>query len=235
MSFLSSVFLALLALTYTSLSGAAHITDKLVVGLYAEPEARGTPLHLLSSGTPVEVLRREGKFAEVRMADDRKGWVEAEYVTDEKPAKAILLETQARLRQMGMQLAALREKQANDGEPVAVASVPAPSAREAQLQQSLSVAESRVAELEQRVADQPVAAAAQRQLQELRGQVQQALQLLADAQGVALSQIESDEEQGFLDRYLIWIIGLGAVVLGFGMGVALIDYRIRKRYGGFRI
>jgi len=58
---------------------------------------------------------------------------------------------------------------------------------------------------------------------------------LADAQGVALGQIESDEERGFLDQYLIWIIGLGATVLGFGMGVALIDYRIRKRYGGFRI
>ena len=49
--------------------------------------------------------------------------MEAEYVTDEKPAKAMLLETQARLRQMGMQLAALREKQADDGEPAAAASV----------------------------------------------------------------------------------------------------------------
>lgn len=235
MSFRSSILLALTALMYASLPGAAHITDKLVVGLYAEPEARGTPLHLLSSGTPVEVLRREGKFAEVRMADDRTGWVEAEYVTDEKPAKAMLLETQARLRQMGMQLAALREKQADDGEPAAAPSVVPPSAREAQLRQSLSEAESRIAELEQRVAEQPVAAAAQRQLLELRDQVRQALQLLADAQGVALSEDETDEELGFLDRYLVWIIGLGAAVLGFGMGVALIDYRIRKRYGGFRI
>ena len=235
MSLRSLIVFAMFIWMHTGLVGAAHITDQLVVGLYAEPKTEGKPLHLLSSGTPVEVLRREGGFAEVRLVDDRKGWVEAGYVTEEKPAKAMLLETQARLRQMGIQLAALREMQKNDGDPLLPAPGPPPSAREAQLQQSLSKAESRVAELEQRVADQPVAAAAQQQLLELQDQVQQALQLLANARGMELREVQPPAEQGFFGRYQIWIIGLGAAVFGFGVGVAAIDYRIRKRYGGFRI
>lgn len=96
-------FLCIVLLLCSGLSVAAHITDKLVVGLYPSPKAEGVPLNLLSSGTPLEVLKRQDGFAEVRLADDSKGWIEATYITEEKPAKAMLLETQARLRQMGLE------------------------------------------------------------------------------------------------------------------------------------
>ncbi len=89
---------------------AAHITDKLVVGLYPAPTAEDAPLRLLASGTPLEVLDRRDGFVEVRLADDSVGWIESRYVTDEKPAKAQLLETQARLRQTRAALAALQQR-----------------------------------------------------------------------------------------------------------------------------
>jgi hypothetical protein len=97
------------------------------------------------------------------------------------------------------------------------------------------MAEARIGELEGKALQQPQASAAQDQLDTLRGQVNKAAQILADAQGMTLSQVDSGEERGLLKRYVNWIIGLAALVLGFGLGVALIDYRIRKRYGGFRI
>jgi SH3 domain protein len=230
------IVMNLLLTLLSAAAGAAHITDKLVVGIYADPGVDGSPLKLLSSGTPLEVLQRKDEFVEIRLADDVRGWVEARYVTDEKPAKAMLLETQTRLRALNSELEALRSSVSAEGvaSPASAAN-PAPSVREAQLRQALGVAESRILELEQQLQEQPLAAAAQQKLIELQGQVNVALKVLADAQGMVLSQIETDGEQGFLDRYLVWIIGLGAAVLGFGMGVALIDYRIRKRYGGFRI
>ena len=113
-------FLYIVLLLCSGLTAAAHITDKLVVGLYPSPKAEGVPSNLLSSGTPLEVLKRQDGFAEVRLADDSTGWIEATYITEEKPAKAMLLETQARLRQMGLELAALREKQAEGEAPVLV-------------------------------------------------------------------------------------------------------------------
>ena len=180
------------------------------------------------------MLKRQDGFAEVRLADDSKGWIEATYITEEKPAKAMLLETQARLRQMGLELAALREKQTDSVSPEAPARELPPSAREAQLQRSLSEAEARIAEL-QAAADRPGGADAQRQLDELRARVQSALQTLAEVQGMTLHAASTGEDPGLLVRYREWIIGLAALLLGFAAGIAFIDYRIRKRYGGFRI
>lgn len=218
---------------------AAHVTDKLVAGVYAEPGGEGSPLRLVSSGTPLEVLSRKDGYAEVRLADDTKGWIDASYVTDEKPAKAMLLETQAKLRQMGMELARLREQGGETGSEAGAATVAAvdapPTAREAQLRQSLGKAEARVAELEAELAEVPRDQAARAQLDELRARTGEALRVLADAQGLTLSEVDGAAEKDLLTRYQDWIIAIAALVLGFAAGVAFIDYRIRKRYGGFRI
>lgn len=85
---------------------AAHITDRLLAGLYAEPSTEQKPLKLLPSGTPVEVLERKPGFQRVRLGDGAEGWVEVDYVTEEKPAKAMLLEAQARIAELEAQLAA---------------------------------------------------------------------------------------------------------------------------------
>lgn len=221
----------------TGAAVAAHITDKLVVGIYAEPQAEGQPLRLLSSGTPLEVLQRKEGIVEVRLADDQRGWVEARYVTDEKPAKAMLLETQLKLRTLNSELEALKAEAgaAPSVETMPAAEPQAPSAREVELQHALAAAESRIGELERKALEQPQASAAQYELDTLRGQVSKAARILADAQGLTLSMAESGAEKGLLELYANWIIGLTALVLGFGLGIALIDYRIRKRYGGFRI
>lgn len=213
---------------------AAHITDKLVVGLYAEADTAGDPRQLLSSGTPLEVVQRKGELVEVRLADDISGWVEARYVTEDKPAKVMLLEAQTRLRKLNKELQALKANGAVDAAAPAAAPAP-PSARDAQLRQSLSVADKRIAELEQQLAERPVTEAAQRRLETLQGEVGRALEVLARAQGVELREAGTVADEGPFDRYRTWIVGLVAVLLGFALGVAFIDYRIRKRYGGFRI
>ena len=71
---------------------AAHITDKLLAGLYEEPSSAQKPVKLLSSGTPVEVLEKRGGYQRVKLADGIEGWVNASYVTDEEPAQVKLEE-----------------------------------------------------------------------------------------------------------------------------------------------
>ena len=226
----------LLALLLVGVAHGAHITDKLVVGVYSEPNVEGTPLRLIASGTPLEVLNVGQEFSEVRLADETRGWVESRYITEEKPAKAMLLETQAKLRQMGMELAGLREKSASGGAVPGNAPPGAPpTAREAQLRQSLQRAEQRVAELEQELAAVPRDQVARAELDALRARATQAVRLLADAPGLKLGADEVPPSPGFFRRFRAWIIGGGALLLGFGAGIAFIDFRIRKRYGGFRI
>jgi len=227
-------FLSISALIVLSAAlGAAHVTDKLIVGLYAEPVAEGAPLQLLHSGTPLEVLGRRNGFVQVRLADDTRGWIESDYVTEEKPATAILLETQAKLRGANQRLAELQADGEVIGPAVTSADLP-PSAREAQLRQSLEQAEARIIELEARLADVLVAEGAQQELDQLRERVRQAAQLLQEPQGVESDSL-GPQHGGVVSRYRPWIIGLAAGLLGFGAGVAFIDRRIRKRYGGFRI
>lgn len=219
-------------------AGAAHITDKLVVGMYAEPGSGGSPLTLLSSGAPLEVLQRRDGFVEVRLADERKGWVEATYVTEEKPAKAMLLETQARLRHMGLQLAALKEKcpaaDETDAAPV-VTDDAVPGAGDTPLRQALDEAEARVVQLEQQLAASPPEWEAQQRLDQLQGRVRQALDLLADAQVPVSLSVQPESAFDLFMRYRLWIAGLVLALLGFVAGAAFLDYRFRRRHGGFRL
>lgn len=226
------VMIVLLAVTGSA--GAAHITDKLVVGVYAEPNSDGEPLRLISSGTPLEVLGQKAEFSEVRLADETRGWVEKQYITEEKPANAMLLETQAKLRQMGLELAALRAKSGTGDDAPAVPSLP-PSAREAQLQQALDEAEQYVAELQGRVQQLQVDADSQQRLASLQSTVRDAVEELAATQGLTVHDAGDAVAEGGFERYGPWLVGGFALLLGFAAGVAFIDYRIRKRYGGFRI
>jgi len=208
-------------------AGAAHVTDRLVVGVYAEAGGDGKPLRLISSGTPVEVLASKGDFSQVRLADETQGWVESRYVTEEKPAKAVLLETQAKLRQMGIELAKLREQQAADGADVVVEAGtdddPTAELRE------------RVSQLERQLADATRQQVDGERLAMLESQSRDALQQLAAAHGLGLTAENEVASPDLLERYRDWLIGAMALVLGFLAGIAFIDHRIRRRYGGFRL
>jgi SH3 domain protein len=214
-------------------ASAAHITDKLVVGMYPQPSPEGSPLKLLSSGTPIEVLQQKDGYTQVRLADDTEGWVASSYVTEEKPAKAMLLETQARLRQMGIELAALREQQAAAGEAEAAAQDRAQSEREIELSEALSEAETRVAELEKQLVDRSADEPGQ-PFGELQERVNRAVSLLSGGQETDIGGILQLGHDNPLIRYRYWIIGGVAALLGFIAGVAFIDYRFRRRHGGFR-
>jgi hypothetical protein len=96
-----------------SVSQAAYITDKLVAGLYKEAKVSDKPIKALNSGTPLEVVSRNNGFVKVRTSDGTIGWVEATYLTDEKPARSILLDTQAKVSILQKQLEQLKGMQAS--------------------------------------------------------------------------------------------------------------------------
>lgn len=221
-----------LCLLFAFAAQAAHITDKLVVGLYADGSLQGEPSQLLTSGTPVEVLERGKGAVQVRLADDSRGWVEAGYVTEEKPARMMLLEAQAEIRQLKKQLA-----NAGVGDQEAPAPESSlPSVREERLKDQLAQAGQRIAELQQ--AGEALAEAQRRiaALEQEKARLDRARELLGVAGPEPASAEAADgPAAGQIGPYLPWIGGGLALLIGFGAGVGFIDYRIRKRYGGFRI
>lgn len=67
-----------------------YVTDKLFLGLYAEPEARGKAMDTLVSGTPLQIIERGKYFIRVRTADGKEGWVKSAYLVEEKPPRLLL-------------------------------------------------------------------------------------------------------------------------------------------------
>lgn len=63
-----------------------YVTDRLLLGLYAERGDQGQRLKLLTSGTPIEIVQRQGAFALVKTPDETEGWVKTAFLVDEKPA-----------------------------------------------------------------------------------------------------------------------------------------------------
>jgi SH3 domain protein len=96
-------------MTITSVQ-AAHITDKLLVGLYAQPKSGIQPSKVLPSGTPLEVLERKDAFSKVKLGDGKEGWVKSVYISNEKPARAMLLELQAKTSTLQNKLRAAEAK-----------------------------------------------------------------------------------------------------------------------------
>ena len=117
------VALAMLLAVAAGPAAGAYITDKLMVGVQAQPGATGEPARLVQGGTPVEVLARDGGHLEVRLPDGATGWVETRFVTDDRPASFLLVEAQAGKAALERELAALRER---GGQPAPVVTVPPP-------------------------------------------------------------------------------------------------------------
>jgi len=99
-----SLSVGLLLLLLAPPLSAAYITDKLLAGVYENPEASANPLQVLPSGTPVELLKTEGNFSKIRLPDRKEGWVESHYLSEEKPAQVMLLELQATMGELRRKL-----------------------------------------------------------------------------------------------------------------------------------
>lgn len=204
---------------------AAHITDKLVVGLYADQKLDGEPRQLLTTGTPVEVLKRAKDAIRVRLADDTRGWLEARYVSEEKPAAMKLLEVQAELRTLRTRLEA---KGPGSGAPAESL----PSAERIRAGLALNEARARIAELEQQLGNLPQVRAAIEERDELRQRMEQVREIVGGT-GLASKAGETPGES-LWDRYLPWVVAGLMAAVGFAAGVGFIDHRIRRRYGGLR-
>jgi SH3 domain protein len=71
---------ALLSGAYAS-AETAYVSDDLILGVYADKNQQGARLATLHSGASVEVLARDGEYAQVRLPNGNEGWVKASFLT----------------------------------------------------------------------------------------------------------------------------------------------------------
>ncbi|WP_241085423.1 TIGR04211 family SH3 domain-containing protein [Candidatus Vondammii sp. HM_W22] len=118
-------------LLFTLSAEGAHITDKLLAGFYKTPDRSSRPIRALPSGTSLEVpLRKKDGYSKIRLGDSSEGWVENQYINQDKPAKdspaesgqqvaplkPLLADIQVEVKQLKSQLEQARQQSANSSQ-----------------------------------------------------------------------------------------------------------------------
>lgn len=108
-----------LALPLTAVAETAYVTDNLRLGIHQAEDTSDRAFRMLDSGQPVEILYRDGSYAAVQLPDGVQGFVKANYLVTEKPAKLILAETFAERDALLAELNATKEALAEPAAAIA--------------------------------------------------------------------------------------------------------------------
>jgi SH3 domain protein len=198
-------------------AGAAYITDKLLIGVRESPQAPTKSDALLQGGVPVEVLKREGDFLQIRAPDGTLGWVESHYVTEEKPVAQLLLDAQARNGELARKVQELESR-------VAAAMLPAAGIdpkQVAEMERALGLARERIRQLEAEPID-----ALRKEVEDLRARVARVVEAL----GAEMPEARTGSTSDLLGEPLAWVVGVALLGLGFAVGRSA----GRRAFGGGR-
>jgi len=104
---------ALCGCALTASAETLYVTDSLRLALYQSDDMDGKPLSNLVSGTPVQLLERNGSLARVRTPAGDEGWVKASFLVPEKPARTRVAELEAEVAGLRNENAEYRGARAN--------------------------------------------------------------------------------------------------------------------------
>ena len=235
-----------LLIANVAMAETAYIVDQLLVGLHQEKDINSPIIKVLSTGTEVEIISREGDFAEIReKAEDKIGWVDSSYLMLDQPAKIQLVELQDKIKKLESQdnVQASQEIQNQSDEKTEEL-----NKQIEDLKQNLSSEKLKAGELEAKISQQ------EKQLAkiEANGDVNQIADL--EKQNADLrSQLDTAEQgqtgqvsQSNNQRPFMQLLGslkerpiqvlLGVLALAaFLFGRRWEDRKIRRRHGGFRV
>ena len=122
----------------------AYVTDNLRLGLHQSENTSDRAFRMLDSGQALEVLYRDGSYANVQLPNGMQGFVKAAYLVSEKPARLIVAETIAERDALRDEINATKAALA---EPAAA--IAALESRRDELSASLANAQSQVTDLQQ--------------------------------------------------------------------------------------
>ncbi len=255
--------LGLLLLAQPLWAEKLYVTDRILLGVHAAADRDSELLQSVPSGTSLKVLAQENGFKQVMLPDGTRGWVDAAFLVSEQPAPAqydILLAKHGKLEK---ELAALREKlkktekelqvrrdQVSNAktslqelkkklaqrQPVAAA---ADEQKLRQAEAEIETLKARIQSLEAAAKAPPAevpeqqadSAALQEELAQLRARIEFALRSL---QGEELPDAAALSTPPGLPGWY-WGLLLLTLIGGIVGGIAIMDYRHRKRHGGFRV
>lgn len=234
------VLLTIALCSTVSLANSVYITDKISVDIYSDKSTQGDRIKSLPSGTIVDVLARENNYAKVRTKDKVVGWIEAKYLTNEKPTQIEYLqlavkykEAQAKIEDYQTRLLQMQElrKEAKTADWLRH-KLNENKKTEDSLNQELKFKDIQIAELKITVAN------LEGQLINTKAQFNNVLASSGAESHKAATRTGSSEQPLYTTSssvsFYTWLVLSLAVtlIIGILMGFVLIDYKVRKKQSG---
>jgi SH3 domain protein len=195
----------------TAAGQKAYISDRLILGLYAQPDPTAAPIKSLPSGLQVQILETRDAFVRIRMVDGNEGWARAEFITTEMPAKVQLQQVTRERDQLRDQL------NAQDG-------------GDQQLATQLSQARQKIQQLEQQLSNPRDSG------EGVEEAFQRAQQKIAELERQLGGQTATRSDDNIAPKILSF---LGTLLLSVGLGAMLgvrwLGARVRRRFNGLKV
>lgn len=256
--------LLLILFTHNLWADSLYVTDRILLGVHGSASKDSPLLQSVPSGTSLEILAKREHFKKVRLPNGTQGWVDEAFLVKEQPAPAqydILLAKHKRTQQ---QLAALQQKLKKTERELQIrqdqvsnaktsmqelkkkiqSKLPTAAAIKEDLKlksaeaeiEKLKIEISRLEALKQAKMNTGTAqtnfVTAEKELARLRIRIKMALRSLQGKELPTAKEI-ANEPPGLPDWF--WGVMLLFLIAGLATGIAIMDYRNRKRHGGFRI
>lgn len=206
-----------------------YVTDRLILNLYPERDQTTDALRSLPSGTRLEVISRDSRYAQVRTDNGETGWVKATFLVPKKPAKLRLEEAEQQIAQLQTELAQADVEEIQQQNVTLGAEL---EKAQAELDSTQQQAAGLVSELDN----------ARAQLEELAALNQEYEARQAETMSVRATPIRQLPALAmhYIRTYPMPIGIAGGVVLalliiGLLLGMSIADRRQRRKLSGFRL
>lgn len=258
------LFLLLMLFVPRLWADSLYVTDRILLGVHKSASNDSPLLQSVPSGTSLEVLAEDNNFKKVRLPDGTQGWVDAAFLVSEQPAPAqydillaqhkqtqnALLAVQQKLKKTARELQVRQDEVSNANTSIQELKKKLhskqPTANAIKENINLKSAEAEIKTLKDRIsqfssheqakmdasAEQKNFVAAEKELGNLRARIRIALRSLQGKERLSAKEI-ADEPPGLPGWF--WGVMVLFLIAGLSIGIAIMDYRNRKRHGGFRI
>jgi len=236
-----------------------YITDKINAGIHEEKTLESPIVKNFSTGTKLNLIKREGLFSYVRGPKGTAGWIDNSYLIQESPASERNKVLQAKSTSLGKQLAnaqqqinSLNKKLSNQGKftPQNAKAMASLKEQHATLQQQFKEENLKTGELQIQLTELKKRIGRNNDNESLHSQIEQLekdkknLEIqLASALGESriFSTVPKSSMSAEIDcldkigwRDLIIYLSI-TTILGLVFGIFIMDYFNKRRHGGFRI
>ncbi|HEY5702261.1 MAG TPA: TIGR04211 family SH3 domain-containing protein [Gammaproteobacteria bacterium] len=224
-----------------------YVDDRVLVGMHQNEDIDSAIIKSIPSGTTLEVVQRGRAMSLVRDQDNVRGWVDNRYLSEEPPAQIALDLAREEIKKLESELETTSTRLA-DYEKYNVDNsnterVVALNKENEELKKLLKSERVRVGQLQSQTDElrkslnkNSKTAGLMKQIDELTEKNKGLMEDIEELNETIVKNKSSRAEPGSgfsLQVLLLWIIL--ALLLGTGLGLYLMDLKIRRRHGGFRV